>query len=1193
MKRLLPVLICVSLASFGALAQIVDAEGDADIPCIDIASLDVRGDATHLTATMRMSLRPYPPQLVVQGLNNLNEVRLCRQSNYDLLIESAAEGHPVVVSSIAIDRDGQISSFGPASLVVTTDTAEGWLQWRIDNTDLGVLGDVRQIRLKAHASIAPSAMIPIPLKPLSSSDVIADAWQPFILGGEAAALIGPSGGSLTIESEASSLFGTSLVLPPTALTSLVPISIEISTNGPIVGVGDQQGLTRIRIEPKETELSIPGTLFLPANAEQRQLTGGALGLVRYDESTGEWVGDFDQLRDDEHALLGTTSLRSFGLYTIWQDGLFAAGMNGESPTRDGYVNDCLPTGRLVVLLHGWKLPCGTGGEATFGNLRTMLAEETEAAICIYSYFSGNSIRATANGLRTVLEGQISSGAATDIAFIAHSQGGLVARTLLEDDISLAADTDSVSRTVAAKVSKLITAGTPHLGLTSARARFCPSLWQMLPEWENEPQGIMALGINNRLRTNPQHYANLLQKYQILAGWDDRVVEQNSALGESCLDWASSWPVPDQFISTLDYDPVVYAADKTCDLLCPLVPKFNPFPCIFVCGPLILAANGFPGLLAHNDGKGQCVVPGSPDIPNLFPTTITSTIPAQWTSDVTLVHSNLYSRIRGEDQPNTNPPNHNPDTLGIVHVENHAHPAWPTLCAAAKGSACRTSQVIFKESFDFGESGTYPPHWTQASGAPHYYVSQSVFPGLHPKYLVVGWESSNSALYRDTNISTDQVGGKIVVFQAAIARDKYSEEVRLDWAGLTLGFGQNGRVLRPSGSGTYQSKIGMSQFFDPSWHTLYVFADFGTGSARLYLDANLLGIEGFSPSTSEIGRIRLTHGVDLVANNAYLDDIRITVLEEPQVRRITGWRAEPRLPRPMMGIGAATYENYILINDLAPSRQLTVVEVDPVTGGIKAGNDGKALSRATIPFPAGSTLEKNIAVIGSNLFVVGSPNSFIGRLNADGSVARWDVAPGSLYAPGSKALVVFGNTLFLVGGFAAGNQQSMVQSATIDASGSLSGWTERSRIPVPLHDPMAVVAGSRLLVFGGEGPNGSTLNSSQVRGVDILSPNGQLGSWDTQPKFMLRPRPHANYFVLDGTIHVAGGGVNNSMTNSVESARLSEFDTDTNRIESQPLPQTLNELGAVTLGPWAYVIGGNNRIFGGGPQDTIYRALFNQ
>lgn len=933
------VALALALSLSFSLGAVIDGEGDADVPCIDIVKVEVEGNSVRTVVRVFMSPREYPSDLLVNGVEDLNEVRLCRHGLYRVLIDTDASGSADFELFTAIDGDGESQTGGVPSLTARLDVSAGELEWTFDNVDLGLAEVPATVNLTVAATIVPPNPVLL-LEEVIYEDALDGAWLAFPIGATAATLIGADGGTLLVDNEESALYGMKLEIPPNALSDTVAIVIEESQEVPPVGASSEDGLLAFRIGPATTVLSYASGLAVPL----QRIDGGNddishYSVLRFDEEIGLWRSMRDTQYDSESRLIGTSLLFELGDFVVTKNRLyvprqeFEIDENAEDATKADLDRQCRPErGKpLTVLVHGWQknalmIPCTVGSEETFGNLATLLEAEGDGAVCAFSYDSGHDIRESANSLRGLLEDVIATYGISEIRLIAHSQGGLVTRTMLEDEYYLHAGSPPTG-SVASFVSTLQTAGTPHLGLSSARARLCTSLRQMVPssdflecsggaDCETE-SGDETTGLNFRLRNNPTVFESLVsQKYRILAAWDDRVVEQNSALGETCADLRDRTG-----ISATAYDPTVEEADSVCDVSCAAVGLTSglvvglavgsPAPgviagggawavCEIDCLSAIDSMTGSPGDLAHNGGAGQCVVPyrsaGEPSATDTVPVPPGRSrslfsgakrhelLPDHQQERVSLVHSNSQSRVKAESADFPSGAEREPTTLGIVFVTNHEHPAWPVFCGTTSSRFCGDHRPVLNENFDYGEVAGLPTGWTLVSGDANEIDVEDTDndPAWGPYFL----EADEEAVFEMTRLMELEraaVEGRRVVLQATMFRGARTENYRLDWAGLVLGFGKSGRICLPNAlSGKTMREKFPNSIVDKDWRTLYVFADFGNNTADLYMDGEALALnERVEFDSARVSRVRLQHGSDWVNGSFGVDDIRVTILDPPQ------------------------------------------------------------------------------------------------------------------------------------------------------------------------------------------------------------------------------------------------------------------------------------------------------------------------
>jgi hypothetical protein len=298
--------------------------------------------------------------------------------------------------------------------------------------------------------------------------------------------------------------------------------------------------------------------------------------------------------------------------------------------------------------------------------------------------------------------------------------------------------------------------------------------------------------------------------------------------------------------------------------------------------------------------------------------------------------------------------------------------------------------------------------------------------------------------------------------------------------------------------------------------------------------------------------------------------------------ITSWRTTLPLPVPMPASDAVSYGDHILL--FAPPFGAFVGDVDLLSGDVLAW-------RSTLAIPSYVTVvSAGVAIVGDHVVVPGHPASAVGVLAADGSIAAWQPGPATnTPATGSRAVAVDGDRIYAVGGGAPFVVFTSVETATLAPDGTLGEWETLTPLPFPINDGLAFVHQDRLYVFGGHSstPGGDLSHGREVHRAAIL-PDGTLGGW-AFAGLLLEPRTNCDYLLFEDTIHVVAGGVHSFMLSSVESALLDDFGSTADHILSAPLPTVLNEHATAVVGRFGYVIGGNDRFFGGGPQSAVYVA----
>ncbi len=259
---LLAALAATAAAWLPSIAQISDPDGDADIPCIDIVSLDVRGDTKNLNVTLEMSKRPYPPEYVMKGVD-LETPHLCPDGDYHLAIDLTAAGGKTVIVRTRFDRRLQPSSSGPDGLTVRTDLNSGVINWQIPVRSLGVAALPATVGLRVAAELESLRSFRPQSGALIISDAAGDSTIRFRIGVDGSALIGPAGGVVAVSDTTSPIHATELILPPGALAEPTCIELRAPSAPPLPPVGTSLRTPAVELGPSGLEPRHPAELHLP------------------------------------------------------------------------------------------------------------------------------------------------------------------------------------------------------------------------------------------------------------------------------------------------------------------------------------------------------------------------------------------------------------------------------------------------------------------------------------------------------------------------------------------------------------------------------------------------------------------------------------------------------------------------------------------------------------------------------------------------------------------------------------------------------------------------------------------------------------------------------------------------------------------------------------------------------------------
>lgn len=298
-------------------------------------------------------------------------------------------------------------------------------------------------------------------------------------------------------------------------------------------------------------------------------------------------------------------------------------------------------------------------------------------------------------------------------------------------------------------------------------------------------------------------------------------------------------------------------------------------------------------------------------------------------------------------------------------------------------------------------------------------------------------------------------------------------------------------------------------------------------------------------------------------------------------RITEWTEATPVPESAYFTGAVAHGNHIFF--LHSTGRVFSGEVRP-DGSIAGWTE-------TLSAPHSEETIKGAVVVGDFLVVPSKPTSMIGVIGSGGTIESWSEGPPvNSPATNGRVSVAHGSWIYTMGGsYPYWQMVDLVEVAFLSPDGALSAWQQVSTLPVGagLQDPIPIVVGDDLVVFGGETGNGDTTNSSNIFRAPI-GEDGTLGSWAFVGRTVM-PRPHSAYLRYGETIHAVGGGVHSYMTDHVESSLLTEFGRPDRAIVSAPLPTVRNGLNAVTVGRFGFVLGGHTCAYGGCNPTSVWMA----
>jgi hypothetical protein len=145
-----------------------------------------------------------------------------------------------------------------------------------------------------------------------------------------------------------------------------------------------------------------------------------------------------------------------------------------------------------------------------------------------------------------------------------------------------------------------------------------------------------------------------------------------------------------------------------------------------------------------------------------------------------------------------------------------------------------------------------------------------------------------------------------------------------------------------------------------------------------------------------------------------------------------------------------------------------------------------------------------------------------QINSGGTLGGWQDANGGgasfTNARAYPNAIIYGNYLYVVGGYNGTNYYSDVQYALLNGDGTLGSWSYTTSFNLPRISQTVVAANGYMYILGGN--NGSTYYND-VQFASILT-SGQLGAWQTSPNTFATARTNASAALYNGYIYILGG-----------------------------------------------------------------------
>ncbi|HWT40447.1 MAG TPA: hypothetical protein VN081_04240 [Dongiaceae bacterium] len=161
-----------------------------------------------------------------------------------------------------------------------------------------------------------------------------------------------------------------------------------------------------------------------------------------------------------------------------------------------------------------------------------------------------------------------------------------------------------------------------------------------------------------------------------------------------------------------------------------------------------------------------------------------------------------------------------------------------------------------------------------------------------------------------------------------------------------------------------------------------------------------------------------------------------------------------------------------------------------------------------------------------LYVVGGHNSSstnyndvqYAPINANGTIGSWNTTSTFTNARYGLKAVAYDGSLYVVGGYDGTTYYNDVQSAPINANGTLGSWVYTSSFANSRYRPTVIAYNGTLYILGGR--NGSTYYND-VQSAPIYA-SGTLGPWATTTTGFTNTRYGHSSVAYEGYLYVTGG-----------------------------------------------------------------------
>ena len=253
--------------------------------------------------------------------------------------------------------------------------------------------------------------------------------------------------------------------------------------------------------------------------------------------------------------------------------------------------------------------------------------------------------------------------------------------------------------------------------------------------------------------------------------------------------------------------------------------------------------------------------------------------------------------------------------------------------------------------------------------------------------------------------------------------------------------------------------------------------------------------------------------------------------------------------------------------------------------VSTANDitGWSIGSAT---PSG-VYSANVIITKNRLYVLGGMNGVAGfmqdiqsaTINADGTLGAWNTI-GYLPEGWSEGqAVVIKNRVYLLCGATGANPN--VYTTVINSDGTLNGWSTQGVLPVRLRDARAVVTKNRLYLIGGVNVN--TPSSSIYSAV--INNDGTLGAWSLSSNTLPNNARYSHVAVTKNRVYMLGG-MEGAVTSAISTAPINADGTLGAWSAAGTLPRAIANGQVVVTKNYVFLIGGFD---GNSHLNTVYSA----